>query len=103
MSDPFSDYNLMNENLDKLARGDMLAVRVSCEHYRWLCSARSTISAITHTAGGEVEGYPTSVINILQRIRHLVEIEQAYEQELALIARKRGLLPNPAMKKTAED
>jgi len=76
MSDPFSDYNLMNENVDKIKRGDRLALRVSAEHYLWLCSARSTISAITHTAGGEVEGHPTSVINILQRIRELVRIEQ---------------------------
>lgn len=82
-NDPFLDYNLMNENLDKLARGDMLAVRVSCEHYRWLCSARSTISAITHTAGGEVEGRPTQVINVLQRIRELVQIEQEMKNHMA--------------------
>jgi hypothetical protein len=81
MSDPFSDYNLMSENLDKINRGDVLAVRVSAEHYLWLCSARSTISAITHTAGGEVEGHPTSVINILQRIRQLVEIERMSSNE----------------------
>jgi hypothetical protein len=41
MGDPFSDYNLMNENLDKINRGDVLAVRVSAEHYLWLVSARS--------------------------------------------------------------
>jgi len=75
-NDPFFDYHLMNDNIDKIKRGNVLAVRVSAEHYLWLVSARSTISAITHTAGGEVAGYPTSVINILQRIRELVKIEQ---------------------------
>jgi hypothetical protein len=75
MSDPFSDFNLMNENLGKIERGDVLALRVSAEHYLWLCSARSTVSAITQTAGGQVEGHPTQTINILQRIRELVKIE----------------------------
>ena len=77
MNDPFYDYNLMNNNIDRINRKDPRAIRVSAEHYLWLCSARSTISAITHTAGGEVEGRPTSVINILQRIRELVRIEEA--------------------------
>lgn len=76
MADPFSDYNLMNENIGYIER-DVRALRVSAEHYLWLCSARSTIAAITHTAGGEVEGHPTSVINVLQRIRQLVKIEAA--------------------------
>ncbi len=79
MTDPFFDYNLMIENLDKINDGRMLAIRVSAEHYRWLCNVRSTIVAITHTAGGKVEGHPTSVINILQRIRELVEIEKKQE------------------------
>jgi hypothetical protein len=76
MPDPFSDYNLMQSNIAAIERGDKIALRISAEHYLWLCCARSTIAAITHTAGGEVEGQPTQVINILQRIRQLVEIEK---------------------------
>jgi hypothetical protein len=37
---------------------------------------RGTIAAIVTTAGGEVEGRPTHSINILQRIRQLIEIER---------------------------
>jgi hypothetical protein len=88
-NNPFSDYDLMQSNLAGIERSkDKLAMRISAEHYLWLCSARSTIAAIRDTAGGEVEGSPTSVINILQRIRELVEIEKAWEQELALNKRK---------------
>ena len=37
---------------------------------------RGTIKAIVHTVGGTVEGRPTHEINILQRLRQLVEIEK---------------------------
>jgi hypothetical protein len=77
MSDPFTDYNLMQSNLAAIERGDKIAFRVSAEHYLWLCSGRSLVAAIRDTVGGEVDGHPTSVINILQRVRQLVEIEKA--------------------------
>lgn len=38
---------------------------------------KAQITAVLHTIGGTVEGYPTQSINYLQRLRHLVEIEKA--------------------------
>jgi hypothetical protein len=37
---------------------------------------RGRLKAIVHTVGGTVEGHPTHEINILQRLRQLVEIEK---------------------------
>jgi hypothetical protein len=76
MNDIFRDCDLMNENLAKIDRHEILSLRVSVEHYLWLCGGHKLVAAIRDTAGGEVEGRPTSVINILQRIRALVKIEQ---------------------------
>jgi hypothetical protein len=37
---------------------------------------RSVIASIVYTVGGTVEGHPTHEINVLQRLRQLVEIEK---------------------------
>ena len=45
------------------------------EHQREIDVLNAQITAIVQTAGGEVEGLPTSTVNILQRIRQLRAIE----------------------------
>lgn len=77
MIEEFDDYQLMCSNLAKLGWSNILALRVSKEHYAWLARAPSVVRSIVHTVGGTVEGHPTSEINVLQRIRQLVEIERS--------------------------
>ena len=47
--------------------------------------AERLVISIVHTAGGKIEGQPTSSINILQRIRQLCALEDA---TIALVDRK---------------
>jgi len=67
----------MGQNIAKITNGEVQAIRVSKEHYLWLIGGHSLVDTIAHVAGGLIEGHPTSRVNILQRIRQLVEIEKA--------------------------
>jgi len=67
----FSDVDLMRQNLKEITKGDCLGLRVSQEHYAWLAGHYGTLIAIVEAAGGYVEGHPTSLVNILQRVRDL--------------------------------
>jgi hypothetical protein len=67
-----TDLDLMNKNL-RAIDGGSLAFRVSAEHYAWLVGHRCTLLAVAKAAGGFVDGYPTSEINVLQRIRALTD------------------------------
>src|SRR5712672_474926 len=69
----YSDVDLMRENLKAIAKGDCLGLRVSQEHYAWLAGHRGTLLAIVEAAGGYVEGHPTSLVNVLQRVRDMRE------------------------------
>lgn len=77
-----------------------LAFRISREHLIWIadtmddleCELKTTqtalhaekaaMLAVVKTAGGEIEGRPTGSHNILQRIRHLREVEKLWIDEL---------------------
>jgi hypothetical protein len=52
-----------------------LADRIIAEHIEPL---HARLAAIVHAAGGMVDGAPTSTLNILQRIRALVEAEREW-------------------------
>jgi hypothetical protein len=52
---------------------------------------RGLVIAIVSFAGGEVEGHPTSSINILQRIRQLVKIEGNWLADRAQKCEPEGL------------
>jgi hypothetical protein len=54
-----------------------------------LSAERGALLAVVRLAGGEVEGHPTSSINILQRIRQLVRIEGSW-----LADRDQKMLPD---------
>jgi len=64
-----SDTDLMRKNLKAIDDGDCLALRVSAEHYAWLAGHHGILLAIVNAAGGEVEGHPTSLLNVLKRVR----------------------------------
>ena len=81
---PFSDDKILHETIEAINRGET-AFRVSDEHYLWLSSGRSLVTAIVQTVGGEVEGQPTSRINILQRLRELVRKEKLLREATDLL------------------
>lgn len=50
-------------------------------------------SAVVHTVGGEVEGKPTNATNYLQRLRELVEIEEAHTMRILADAMPDATVP----------
>jgi hypothetical protein len=69
----FDDVDLMRENLKAISKGDCLGLRVSQEHYTWLAGKHGMLCAIVEAAAGYVEGHPTSLVNIIQRVRDMRE------------------------------
>ena len=64
------DDMVLTDLIDEIAAAIDEARQFGEEHWR------SRTMAIVHTAGGTVEGHPTSSINILQRVRELLAVEK---------------------------
>lgn len=96
------DRDLMGQNIAGISAGEVKALRVSAEHYLWLCGGHTLVKSIVHTAGGLVEGRPTEAVNILQRIRKLVEIEQERQSLFELIQMAEGYVRAGAWREKTE-
>ncbi len=67
-------WKLCSEAADEIELLGRLAMGLNTK----LVLAESRLTSIVHTAGGEIDGAPTSTVNILQRVRQLRDFADAH-------------------------
>lgn len=72
--DCLKDDTVMNDLIDEIASA------IDQAHSLGRSEIMGTLKAVVHAVGGQVEGHPTSFINVLQRVRELVTKERFTER-----------------------